>query len=90
MAVKHHLLAGAAATATALAAQAQTAPAPTLPEVSVQAGRLELRAFDTPGSVHVVDEAAIRAAGPQVNLSEALAGVPGVVLLNCKSVAEDL
>ncbi|MFD0668846.1 TonB-dependent receptor family protein [Ramlibacter sp. MAHUQ-53] len=88
--MKHHLLAGAAATATALAAQAQTAPAPTLPEVAVQAGRLELRAFDTPGSVHVVDEAAIRAAGPQVNLSEALAGVPGVVSLNRNNYAQDL
>jgi iron complex outermembrane receptor protein len=57
--------------------------------ISVTRG-VEQRAFDTPASVDVVDAAAIRNAGPQVNLSEALARVPGVVALNRQNYAQDI
>lgn len=57
--------------------------------ISVTRG-VEQRAFDTPASVDVVDAAAIRNAGPLVNLSEALVRVPGVVALNRQNYAQDI
>ncbi len=63
---------------------------PALAPVMVQGGRLAQRQFDTPGAVHVVDAEAIRTAGPQVNLSEALGPVPGLVSLNRNNYAQDL
>ncbi len=57
--------------------------------ISVTRG-VEQRAFDTPASVDVIDAATIRNAGPQVNLSEALARVPGVVALNRQNYAQDI
>lgn len=70
------------------AAQAQEAQIPT--EVLVQGGRLAQKQFDTPASVRVIDGDAIRNAGAQVNLSEALAQAPGVVALNRNNYAQDL
>ena len=67
---------------------AQEAQAPT--EVLVQSGRLAQKQFDTPAAVRVIDGEAIRNAGAQVNLSEALAQVPGVVALNRNNYAQDL
>ena len=67
---------------------AQEAQAPT--EVLVQSGRLAQKQFDTPATVRVIDGEAIRNAGAQVNLSEALAQVPGVVALNRNNYAQDL
>jgi len=61
---------------TAQAQDAATDPrvASTLRPVVISVTRgVEQRAFDTPASVDVVDAATIRNAGPQVNLSEALA-----------------
>lgn len=57
--------------------------------ISVTRG-VEQRAFDTPASVDAVDAATIRNGGPQVNLSEALARVPGVVALNRQNYAQDI
>ncbi|MBC7468621.1 MAG: TonB-dependent receptor, partial [Ramlibacter sp.] len=57
--------------------------------ISVTRG-VEQRAFDTPASVDVIDAATIRNGGPQVNLSEALARVPGVVALNRQNYAQDI
>jgi len=57
--------------------------------ISVTRG-VEQRAFDTPASIDVIDADAIRAAGPQVNLSEALVRVPGVVALNRQNYAQDI
>lgn len=59
-------------------------------EVTVQSGRLAQRQFDAPGSVSAIDGQAIRDAGPQVNLSEALASAPGVVALNRNNYAQDV
>lgn len=59
-------------------------------EVTVQSGRLAQRQFDAPASVSAIEGQAIREAGPQVNLSEALASAPGVVALNRNNYAQDV
>jgi iron complex outermembrane receptor protein len=79
---------------------AQEAPAPPAPPASAPAVRLEpvivtgsgieQRAFATPYSVGVVQSDAIHAAGPMVNLSEALASVPGLSIANRNNYAQDL
>ncbi len=71
-----------------MAALAQT-PEATLPEITVQSGRLEQRQFDVPGSVHALDAQVLRN-GLQVNLSDALQQVPGVVALNRNNYAQDV
>ena len=50
----------------------------------------ERRVFDTPYAVGVVDAEALRSAGPMVNLSEALARVPGRVVNLRNNYAQDL
>ena len=64
--------------------------AQSLEEVKVLGGRLEQQQFDTPGSVQVIDEATIRGSGIQVNLSDTLGRVPGVVALNRNNYAQDV
>jgi iron complex outermembrane receptor protein len=59
-------------------------------EVVVQSGRLEQSQFDAPGSITVVNSETLRKSGPQVNLSDALTGVPGVVSLNRNNYAQDV
>jgi iron complex outermembrane recepter protein len=59
-------------------------------EVTVQSGRLTQKQFDAPASLRVFDGDAVRNAGPQVNLSEALAQAPGVVALNRNNYAQDV
>jgi iron complex outermembrane receptor protein len=67
-----------------------TAQAQSTDEVMVQSGRMLQRQLDAPASVHLIDGDAIRNAGPQVNLSEALSQVPGVVALNRNNYAQDV
>lgn len=69
-------------------AQAQEASG--VQEVMVQTGRLAQKPFDAPASLRVLDGEAIRNAGAQVNLSEALAQTPGVVALNRNNYAQDV
>ena len=57
--------------------------------VSVTRG-VEQRAFDTPASVDVIDGTTLRQGQLQVNLSESLARVPGIVALNRQNYAQDL
>jgi iron complex outermembrane receptor protein len=75
-------------------AQAQTpAPEPerTLrPVVVTPTPGVAQDAFHTPASVDVVDGAAIRNGQLQINLSESLVRVPGVVALNRQNYAQDL
>ena len=59
-------------------------------DVIVQSGRLEQKKFDAPASIYTIDADAIRNSGPQVNLSDALAGAPGVVALNRNNYAQDV
>jgi iron complex outermembrane receptor protein len=69
---------------------ASVSGAQTLDEVTVQGGRIEQRQFDTPASVQVIDEATIRSSGAQINLSDTLGRVPGVVSLNRNNYAQDV
>jgi iron complex outermembrane receptor protein len=59
-------------------------------QILVQAGRLVQRALDTPAFMSVISADDIRAAGPQVHLSEALVLAPGVVALNRHNLAQDV
>jgi len=58
--------------------------------VVVSGSRSEHLSFDLPASIDVVDSAQIGAAQPRVNASEALAGVPGLVVQNRQNYAQDL
>ena len=82
----------AALVAPVSSAQAQTAAQkPTvLPEVSVSATRVERDNMDIPASIDTIDQRTIREANPQVNLSEALKRVPGIVVQNRQNYAQDL
>jgi iron complex outermembrane receptor protein len=77
-----------------LAADAQLKPPPpkdvALEEVVVTATRIEERSFDLPVSIDRVDRSVIREDRPQVNLSESLNRVPGVVVQNRQNYAQDL
>ncbi len=61
-----------------------------LDDVVVSSSRSEQRSFDAPGSIQSVGREVIQSSGPQVNLSEALASVPGVTILNRQNYAQDL
>ena len=62
------------------AVQAPAAGPALLPEVTVSATRVEHDSFDLPVSIDSVSRRAIREDNPQVNLSESLNRVPGVVV----------
>lgn len=82
-------LAAGLAQALANAAWAQEAGA-TLPPVVVTGTRLGTPVLDTPASVDVVEGAAMRRGQPGINLSEGLAGVPGLQIQNRQNYAQDL
>lgn len=80
-------------------ALAQTSPAPgasdagtarELPAVTISVTRTEARNFETPASVDVVTRAQIEDAKLQVNISEVLGTVPGLVANNRGNYAQDL
>jgi iron complex outermembrane receptor protein len=90
-AVTRLLRAAVAALALDVPAHAAAAAAPPrLPEVTVSATRAERDGFEVPASIDVVPARAIREAGPQVDLSEALARVPGVLARDRHNHAQDL
>ena len=75
----------------AASASAQTPPEGTLRTIVVTPTQgVAQEAFDTPASVDVVPASVIHDAQPQVNLSESLVRVPGVVALNRQNYAQDL
>jgi iron complex outermembrane recepter protein len=74
-----------------LLAAAGTAKSQTLPQVTVSATRSEAAPFDVPASVDVIDGARLRAAGrPEINLSESVGLVPGVIARDRQNYAQDL
>jgi iron complex outermembrane recepter protein len=80
-----------AALAAAWAAALAPAHAQTTEQTIVITGSVaERAAFDAPYAIGVVDAQALRAAGPMVNLSEAMARVPGLVVANRNNFAQDL
>ena len=76
----------AVACASAHAQQAVVSQEP----VVVTATRNETRVFDAPAAITAVDSETLRAAGPMVNLSEALVRVPGLTVLNRQNFSQDL
>jgi iron complex outermembrane receptor protein len=62
----------------------------TLDPVVVTGSRAEVRAFDAPYAISVVDADDLRAGGLMVNLSEALSRVPGLTVNNRGNYAQDL
>ncbi|VWX58100.1 putative iron outer membrane receptor [Burkholderiales bacterium 8X] len=84
------------ATSLASVARAQDAPggsaAPnsTLREVTVSTPRGQASPFEVPGSVDRIEGSEIREGRMQVQLSEGLAGVPGLQIQNRQNLAQDL
>jgi len=62
----------------------------TVPVVVVTGSRIEHDSFDFPAAIDVVDAGRIGLAQLRVNASEALAAVPGLVVLNRQNYAQDL
>jgi iron complex outermembrane receptor protein len=60
------------------------------PEVVVSATRDEAREFDLPVAIDSVDGRVVREDNAQVNLSESLNRVPGIVVQNRQNYAQDL
>jgi iron complex outermembrane receptor protein len=82
-------LVGAGAMGLAAAVAAQTDER-TVQQIVVTGSVAEREARDAPYAISVVDAEALRRAGPMVNLSEALARVPGLVVANRHNYAQDL
>jgi iron complex outermembrane receptor protein len=79
--------------ALAAAAWLACAAAPALAQtetVVVTGSPRAQRVLDAPYAITAVDAAALRDAGPMVNLSEALVAVPGLVVNNRNNYAQDL
>jgi iron complex outermembrane recepter protein len=71
--------------------QASGAPAAReLPAVTISVTRTDGKNFETPASVDVVNRSQIEDAKPQVNISEVLGTVPGLVANNRGNYAQDL
>lgn len=82
-----HSLLGMAPAVAAMAAESQ--PPQTAPVV-VSGTRIGLSPLETPASVDIVEGAAMRRGQPGINLSEGLAGVPGLQIQNRQNYAQDL
>lgn len=84
------------AVSAAVAAQEPAAPASlvsavtTLKPVTVTSTQIERLVFDVPASVDLIDGASMRDSHMQVNLSESLAGVPGMLIQDRQNFAQDL
>ena len=75
------------------AAQAQAAQgtdAAKLPAVVVSATRVEASAFDVPASIDRVDVLDARSGRPQINISESLNAVPGLLARDRQNYAQDV
>ncbi|MBG9386781.1 TonB-dependent receptor family protein [Caenimonas aquaedulcis] len=74
-----------------VAALAGHAAAQSLPAVTVTATRTQAAPFEVPASVDVIEGDRLRSAGrAEVNLSEGIAGVPGVAARDRQNYAQDL
>jgi iron complex outermembrane recepter protein len=76
---------------TVLAAQAAAQnETPSTQTIIVTGGVAERNAQDAPYAIGSVDASTLRSSGPMVNLSEAMARVPGLVVANRNNYAQDL
>ena len=71
-------------------ARAADAPATPVEELTVTATRIPQAGFDVPAAIDRVDARAISEDRAQVNLSESLGRVPGIVVQNRQNYAQDL
>ena len=71
-------------------AQAVIAQAPAEQSVVVTGSVNQLIAAEAPYAITVIDADTLRASGPMINLSEAMARVPGLVVANRNNYAQDL
>jgi iron complex outermembrane receptor protein len=79
----------------AASAAAQQAPIPQGPQpppetVVVTATRLPQSGFEVPAAIDALDARTLREDTPQVNLSESLGRIPGIVVQNRQNYAQDL
>ena len=65
-------------------------PAVRMAPIVITPTRIEQSSFDLPVSIDVLDARQIQSAQPQVNLSETLVRVPGIVAQNRQNYAQDL
>src|ERR1043165_5753990 len=80
----------AAAALTSLAANAQLAEPEVRTDILVTATRTPSQGFDVPAAIDAVSARAIQEDRPQVNLSEAINRLPGIVVQNRQNYAQDL
>lgn len=66
------------------------APATTLEAITVQSTRTANSLLETPASVSVVNGSEMRRSNLQINLSESLGSVPGLLIQNRNNYAQDL
>ena len=72
-------------------ARAQASPpVATLPQVTVTTQRIEAPAFDVPASIDRIGSDTIRDQRAQVNISESLGGVPGLLARDRQNYAQDV
>jgi iron complex outermembrane receptor protein len=71
-------------------ASAQEFPDVRLPGIVISVSRVPQEGFNVPAAIDSVDERVIREDRPQVNLSEVLNRVPGIVVQNRQNYAQDL
>lgn len=83
-------LAGPLALLSAHAPVAAQAVTPAADQVVVTGSVVQRRVEEAPFAIGVVDADDLRSAGPQINLSEALVRVPGLVINNRSNYAQDL
>ena len=76
--------------AVALAQSAAGEPAVRLTPVVVTATRTEVPAFDVPASIDRVGSETIHEGKPQINISESLGGVPGLLARDRQNYAQDV
>ncbi|MEO8280978.1 MAG: TonB-dependent receptor, partial [Ideonella sp.] len=79
-----------ASISSAAVAQATDLPAARLAPVVVTATRTEALAFDLPASISRIDGTEVRDANPQFDISESLAGVPGLLVRDRQNHAQDV
>ena len=78
---------GVSITATA---QTPVAEVPSIPQLVISATRVAQDGFNLPMAIDRIDQSVITEAKPQVNLSEVLNRVPGIVVQNRQNYAQDL
>lgn len=83
------LIAGGTVGVASISAWAQAVEG-RLGEIVISATRSEKPSFDVPASIDTIDASSLEAARLQVNLSESLVRVPGIIAQNRQNYAQDL